>query len=204
MSKSFEEIRRLKKPNEVTVEIVLDPETSRVIDELERRYEREKRLDERQNRAQLAPNILKEIENLREQMEDDKVTFSFRDPGRQKFDALVDAFPPSEQDRKENQFQWDPDGFVPALIALAALDPKLSDVEAKEIYDEWGRGDVEALFNAALQASLEQASIPFTKRDTEAILASVQNLITPQKEESPTDSSQAVRISGWLRIEPRS
>ena len=189
MSKTFEEIRRLKKPNEVTVEIVLDPEASRVVDELERRYEREKRADERENRTVVAPGILKEIEKLKEQMEDDKVSFGFRDPGRQKFDALVDAFPPSDKDRKENQYQWDPNGFVPALISLAAIDPKLSDSEAQEIYDDWGRGDVEALFNAALQACLEQASIPFTKRDTEAILASVQNLISPEKEESPTDSS---------------
>lgn len=189
MSKSFEEIRRLKKPNEVTVDVVLDPETSRVIDELERRYERAKRLDKKQNRTPEAPGLLKEIEKLQEDVEEDKVTFAFRDPGRQKFDALVDAFPPSDKDRKENQYQWDPDGFVPALISLSAIDPKLSDVEAQEIYDEWGRGDVEALFNAALQACLEQASIPFTKRDTEAILASVQSLITPESEESPTDSS---------------
>lgn len=189
MSKSFEEIRRLKKPNEVSVEVLLNPDVSRTLEELERRYEKAKRLDERQNRPPEAPIILRQIEDLRLEMEDDKVVFVFRDPGRLKFDALVDAHPPTDKDRKENQYQWDPDGFVPALLSLAAIDPKLSIEEATEIYNEWGRGDVEALFNAALQASLEQASIPFTKRDTEAILASVRNLITPQNEESPTAST---------------
>lgn len=159
------------------------------MEELERRYERAKRFDSRENRTPEAPAILKEIEKIKDELEEDKVTFVFRDPGRQRFDALVDACPPTEKDRKENAYQWDPNKFVPALLSLSAIDPKLSDTEAQEIYDDWGRGDVEAMFGAALQACLEQASIPFTRRDTEAILASVQNSITQQKEESPTDSS---------------
>ena len=189
MSRTFDEIRQLKKPNEVTVELLLDPEVNRAIEELERRHERAVRGDTRHNRTPEAPGILKKLEKLRESLEDQKTTFVFRDPGRQKFDALVDAFPPTAKDKKENQYQWDPDAFVPALMSLCAVDPKLTDLQSAEIYNEWGRGDVEALFNAALQACLEQASIPFTKRDTDAILASVQNLITQQKEESPTDSS---------------
>lgn len=189
MGKSFDEIRRAKRPNEVSVELVLDPEMGRTLEELERRYEREKRLDAKENRTPKAPAILKEIESLQAQMEDDKVTFVFRDPGRQKFDALVDAHPPTEKERKELQFQWHPDDFVPALLALCAVDPKLSQQESIEIYNEWGRGDVEALFSAALQACLEQASIPFTKRDTDVILDSVRRLTTQQNEESPTASS---------------
>lgn len=192
MSKSFEEIRRLKKPNEVTVELLLDAEINRAIEELERRHERALRRDNKESRlshAPEAPQLEKQLEELRESAEDQKANFVFRDPGRQKFDALVDAFPPSAKDKKENQYQWDPDKFVPALLSLCAIDPKLSEAEGLEIYNEWGRGDVEALFNAALQASLEQASVPFTKRDTDEILASVQNLISQQKEESPTDSS---------------
>jgi len=189
LSRSFDEIRRAKKPNEVSVELVLNPELSRTVEELERRYAQEKRRDTKENRTPLAPGILKEIESLQEQMEDEQVTFVFRDPGRQKFDLLVDTYPPSDEDRKEKQYQWDPDGFVPALLALTSIDPKLSDSDATEIYNEWGRGDVEALVAAALQASLEQASVPFTKRDTEAILSSVRNLTTQQSEESPTDSS---------------
>ncbi len=159
------------------------------MEELERRYDIEKRKDAKDNRTPLAPAILKKIDSLQDEMEDEQVTFVFRDPGRQKFDLLVDAYPPSDADRKEKQYQWDPDGFVPALLALTSIDPKLSDDDAAEIYNEWGRGDVEALVAAALQASLEQASVPFTKRDTEAILSSVRNLTTQQSEESPTDSS---------------
>ena len=188
MSKSFDEIRQQKKPNEVSVELLLDVERTRVVEELERRYEKQKRLDLKVNETDKAPAILKELEQLREELEEDKATFVFRDPGRKKFETLVETFPPSAQQRKDD-FNWDPTKFIPGLLVLTAIDPKLTDEEAKEIYDEWGRGDVEALFNAALQVCLEQASIPFTKRDIEAILASVQNSTTQPKEESLTDSS---------------
>jgi hypothetical protein len=182
VGKSFEDIRRLKKPNEVSVEMILNPELTRTIDELERRHATAERRDKKENRTPVAPGLQKQIDELREQAEDEKVTFVFRDIGRRKFDALVEAFPPTPAQKKD-KFQWNPDGFVPALWSSAAIDPKMSDIDAQEIYDEWGRGDVEALFNAALQACLEQASVPFTRRDTEAIMDSVSNLITQQNEE---------------------
>jgi hypothetical protein len=185
--KSFADIKKLKRPNEVTVELVLDPEISRVITELSRRYEIEKRKDSKQNRPPEAPALLKELEALQLQAEEAKTVFIFKDPGRRKFDALVDSCPPSDEQKKE-KFQWDPDKFVPALIALASSDPAITTEDAQEIYDDWGRGDVEALFNTALQACLEVASVPFTKRDTDAILDSVRNLITQPNEESPTPS----------------
>ena len=188
MSKTFADIRQQKKPNEVSVELLLDPERSRAIDELERRYEKQKRLDSKVNETDKAPDILKEIESLRDEIEDDKATFMFRDPGRREFETLLEKHPPDAEEKKDGM-SWNADGFIPALLGLTAIDPKLTAIEASEIYDEWGRGDVEALFNAALQVCLEQASIPFTKRDIEAILASVQNSTTAPNEESPTDSS---------------
>ena len=188
MSKSFDEIRRQKKPNEVSIELLLDPERSRAIDELERRYEQQKRRDSKVNEAPLAPGILKEIEQLRDEIEADKAVFMFRDPGRKEFETLLEKHPPDKEE-KESGLSWSADGFIPALLSLTAIDPKLSAIEAKEIYDEWGRGDVEALFDAALQVCLEQASIPFTKRDIEGIMASVQNSTTQPNGESPTGSS---------------
>lgn len=188
MGKSFADIKKIKKPNEVSVELVLDPEISRLITQLSQKHEMEKRKDAKENRPPVAPKILKELEALQEKAEESKSVFTFKDPGRRKFDALVDACPP-DAEQKAKQYQWDVHKFVPQLIALCSLDPEISSEDADMIYDDWGRGDVEALFDAALQACLEVASIPFTKRDTESILASVQNLITPQNGESPTASS---------------
>jgi hypothetical protein len=188
LSKSFDEIRRLKKPNEVSVELLLDPDRNRTLEELQRRYEKEKRRDAKTNEPDVAPGILKQIEALQEEMEEDKVVFVFRDPGRKKFEDLVETHPPSDEQKKDD-YNWDPEGFIPALLTLCAIDPKLSEKDSMEIYDEWGRGDVEALFNAALQVCLEQASIPFTRRDIEGILASAQSSTTAASEESPTDTS---------------
>lgn len=194
-TKSFAEIKALKKPNEVSVEIILDPELTRALAELERRKLKTEREDQRENRAPKAPALQKEIDEILSQIDDSKVEFVFRDPGRKSFETLVEACPPDDaaiaEAKKLNESlpSWDPETFVPGLISLASWIPKLTLEEAQEIYDQWGRGDVEALFNTALQACLEQASIPFTRRDTDAILASVRNLITAQNKESPTPGS---------------
>jgi hypothetical protein len=190
--RSFADIKAMKKPNEVSVELILDPELTRTLTELERRLITEKRRDERENRAAKAPAIQKEIDALADKVEEAKVEFTFKDPGRQKFDELVEACPPTDDDKKRAKDSgdvppsWSPEKFVPGVLALASFDPDLTLDDAVEIYDKWGRGDVEALFNTALQTCLEQASVPFTRKDTDAILASVQNLITQQNEESPT------------------
>lgn len=189
MTRTFKEIQALKKPNETAVDILVDVDLNRTLSELARRYEKESRDDKKLNRPPKAPGILKELESLQGKLEESKVTFRFRDPGRRKFDALVDACPPTKEEKELHQFDWHPDTFVPALLALTAIEPELTEKEAQEIYNEWGRGDVEALFNTALQACLEQASIPFTRRGTDEILDSVRNLTTPPKEESPTLNS---------------
>lgn len=194
-NKSFADIKALKRPNEVSVEIILNPELTRSLEELERRKVREERDDAKFNRSPKAPGLQKQIDEILTQIEDSKVEFVFKDPGRKQFEALVDACPSSEADkaeaRKNNQPipGWDAETFVPGLLALASHQPELTLEEATEIYDLWGRGDVEVLFNAALQACLEQASIPFIKRGTDEILASVRNLITAQSEESLTPGS---------------
>ncbi len=191
MSKrSFADIKALKKPNEVSVEIILEPELTRTLAELQKRLHREERTDKRENRTPQAPKIQKEIDALMDRVEDSKAEFRFKDPGRKSFEALVDACPPTAEQKKlakesGDALTWDHEKFVPGLLALASDDPELSLEEAQEIYDTWGRGDVEALFNTALQACLEQASIPFTKRDTDEILSSVQSLITASNTESP-------------------
>lgn len=195
MGRSFADIKKLKKPNELSVEIILNAELTRALSELYEKHSAEKRKDSKENRPAKAPAIQKQIDALLDRIEEEKVTFTFRDCGRQKFDTLVDACPPTPTDKAQAKEAgqgvptWSPEKFVPALIHLTAIDPELTEEEAAEIYNTWGRGDVEALFNAALQVCLEQASIPFTRRDTDAILASVQSLITQQNEGSPTASS---------------
>lgn len=194
-SKSFADIKALKRPNEVSVEIILNPELTRSLEELERRKAKAERDDQKFNRAPQAPKLQKEIEEILAEIEDAKVEFIFKDPGRKEFEALVDACPPTKEQKEEAKANgqsapgWDSETFVPGLLALASHEPELTLDDATEIYDQWGRGDVEALFNTALQACLEQASVPFTKRGTDEILDSVRSLITASRAESPTPGS---------------
>lgn len=195
MSVSFKEIQKLKKPNETSIELVLEPELTRTLAELYRRHALEEGRDKKLNRAAVAPSIQKEIDALTDHIESAKVVFSFKDPGRKAFEDLIEACPPTDEEKAlakehgQSPPTWGTDSFVPGLLAIASLDPKLDLDEAREIYDNWGRGDVEALFNTALQACMETASIPFTRRDTEGILDSVRSLISQQSEGSPTDTS---------------
>ena len=193
--RTFADIKAMKKPNETSVEIILEPELTRLLGELQRRMVREERIDAKENRAPVAPRIQKEIDALTEQVEDVKTVFRFRDPGRKKFEELVESCPPTAAQKKaakeagDPQPSWDNGEFVPRLIALASLDPDLTLDDATEIYDNWGRGDVEALFDTALQACLEQASVPFTRRDIDAILSSVQSSTIASGKESLTPGS---------------
>lgn len=196
MSKrSFADIKALKKPNEVSVELILDPELTRTLAELQRRLVVEERLDRKENRAPVAPSIQKEIDALMDRVDASKVVFTFKDPGRKKFEELVEACPPTAEQKAQAkadgqpQPSWNVFEFVPGLLALTSEDPELSLEEANDIYDNWGRGDVEALFDTALQACMEQASVPFTKRDIEGILASVQNSTIASAKESLTAGS---------------
>ena len=197
---TIEEIRRLKRPNERSVSLVLDPEVSRNLKELERSYLREKRIDDRENRNPKAPAIAKAIEQLKDSAEE--ITFTFRDIGRKRFDAMIDEHPPTKEEKEQN-FQFHPDTFAPALLAATAVEPTMTPAEAQAIYDEWGQGEVNALFMTAIAACTERASIPFSKSGTDEILDSLSSSITPQVVESLTDGSLAGPTSGATTIEQR-
>lgn len=209
MTKKFEtdkpsiaEIRRLKKPNERSVTLILEPEILRQIKDLEKAYLREKRLDDRENRVPKAPAIQKAIESLRDEAEE--ITFTFRDIGRKRFDDLLNEHPPTKEEKEEKNYQYHPETFGPALLAATAIDPPMSIEDAQAIFDEWSQGEVEALFMTALAACTERASVPFSRTDTEEILSSLSNSITVLPEESLTDGSLAGQTNGPTTTEPKS
>ena len=197
MSKKFEsdtptieEIRRVKKPNERSISLVLNPELLRQMKDLERAYLREQRMDQKENRAPKAPRIKKTMEALEEEAAEYEVTFIFRDIGRKRFDDMIEEHPPTEQEKKlDPPFQYHPDIFAPALMAATAVQPTMTLQQATDIYDEFGQGEITALFMTALAACTERASVPFTRTDTDEILASLSSLTSAVSEESPTDDS---------------
>lgn len=175
-SPSLAEIRRRKKPNRVSCQIPLDPEISRQISEKERELERERNRVKRNVGKSLAEanpttKLEEELEALWDQAEGAIATFWFQDCGRKKYDDLVTEHPPTKEQRDEwkegggeGNLAYDPNTFVPALIALTAVDPVISLEEANEICDEWSTGDVTTLFNSAISACIVQAPVPLSRR----------------------------------------
>ena len=185
---TLEEIRRLKKPNRQTVEILLDPEMADDIKRLEKDLRDARRLDARENRNPQAPGIEKQLETLQEEALEYTAEFVFQDIGRKRFEDLIKAYPPSEEE-KEAGNQWDPEAFAPALVAATAFQPEMTIEEASDLLNEWGHGEAEALFTAALLVCTERAPVPFTRASTGTTPTPDLSSTTALSGESPTDGS---------------
>lgn len=182
---SYSEIKRLKKPNRRDVDIVLDPELARLIRDKERQIEQSKTVRVGKSLAESADTLQKELDDLWANSDGLVANFVFEDPGKKRFDDLVTAHPPTKDQTEEwkreggeGNLSFNPDTFVPALIALTCVSPKLDLDEAVEICEEWGNGDVGLLFATAMLVCQEPAVAPLSPRsktDTVATSSSDSN-----------------------------
>ncbi len=174
---SLRNILDSKKKHERGVEVMLDSALAASIREQEAQLEKLQRRKKRKGHD-LADEVSNEIaqieadlEELWEEAEGLAITFTFRDVGRKPFDDLVLAHPatPDQKKRVEDMgggmLEYNVDTFPPALMSATSLDPKMTLEEATEIFNDWGAGDVEALFATALMVCRERTSIPLSKRD---------------------------------------
>ena len=90
--------------------------------------------------------------------------FTLRAIGSKAYDVLVSVYPPTAEQKKE-AMTYDPDKFGPALIAACSVIPSLTPNEAKELWesDAWSRGEVMALFVAAVEVNSKGLDVPFTE-----------------------------------------
>jgi hypothetical protein len=83
---------------------------------------------------------------------DDKteVEFVFRGIGRKAFDDLAAANPSDD-----SGLNWDPETFAPALVAASCEQPKMSEQDVREIWDdpEWSYQECDQLFAGALSVN---------------------------------------------------
>lgn len=159
--------------------MVLDPEMSKLISNKEMEIERAKARDSQTKRAgkSLADGsdiakMEKELEELNERAGDYMVEFTFQDIGMKRYDDLVTSCPPSKEQKErwkeeggEGSLAYDPDEFVPRLIAQCSFQPKITVEEAFELMndEQWGLSDITRMFNAAQTACLAGAPIPLSR-----------------------------------------
>jgi hypothetical protein len=188
---TIKDILKSKRRNRISVDIALDPTLKPHIQKLERELRQARRDDQRENRPPQAPQIAKRLEQVEQELEDSIVTLTFEDIGRARFEALIESHPPTDDQIKRHgdSLSWNPETIAPVLIAACSADPEISLEEAEQICEEWSTGDVQLLFNAALQVCLETASVPFTKTAFEETLSFDENSNIVPIEESPTPGS---------------
>lgn len=173
------EIIAAKRPNKRSVDIPTDPEIALKITQKEAEIEQAMRAHARKVGQSLADGspaaelaqLEEELEALWDEAADSIVTFTFQDIGRKKYDDLVTAHPPTDEQKEEwkanggeGTLAYNVETFPTALIAAASFEPKITVKQADQIFEDWGNGECQLLFGAATAACLGMAAAPKSRR----------------------------------------
>lgn len=98
--------------------------------------------------------------------EPQEIELTFTSIGSKAYDKLVAKHPPTAEQRLEGS-TYNPDTFIPALISVCMTDPEMSDAQAKQLWtsESWSRGDLMAIFGAAMGVNNQGVDVPFSERD---------------------------------------
>lgn len=176
---TFDHLVGKKKPLQRTIPIVLDPELA---DEYEiARKDRDllrTRLELRSDDLEVAARLEqaeKRVAEVEERLTDAEgvVWVTFRGVGRARYDALVEAHPPSaEQQLKAKQqlgtdekLMWNPDTFPPALIAMSLVEPQLTEVQVLKLWtsEEWNQAELANLLTTAMEVNSTRRTVELGK-----------------------------------------
>lgn len=96
--------------------------------------------------------------------EGEEWTLLFRAIGSAEYDRLITKFPPTADQRREGM-SYDVDRFGPTLLSKVCVDPVLTVEDARAIWtsDEWNRGELGALFTAAVEICNRGFDLPPTE-----------------------------------------
>lgn len=83
-------------------------------------------------------------------------------------DSLQAKHPPTQAQRIEGA-AYNRNTFPPALVAACSVEPKISEAEARDIWqsDDWSSGELTTLFQAVSDLCLRGLDIPFTETGSE-------------------------------------
>lgn len=162
---TFDQIKERKKlPTEI-VPIVLDGAWGQEMIEAQTTVQAlEAAARTRPSDTTLTPQIEEataKLDALIEQRSEKVADFKFKALGRDRYERLIKAHPPTKDQRTEAARQqrnvtWNEDTFPPALISACLISPKMTEAQVRELLDddEWNEADCGALFTGAQQACL--------------------------------------------------
>lgn len=214
-SPDWSEIKARKKPNEVFVALLFEPEIKHRIDAKAAEVAAARWAAKQNTQGLDKPSSLKieqELDALYEEANDYMVSFIFQDIGRKRYEDLNQKHLPDDAQRKlwkdageKGVLAHDIYTFPPALVAACSiaptdkhredwkgpgvLGPKITEEKAAEIWADWSDGDIELLWMGAYSACKEQTSAPLSRRAIAQMMDSASNSTIALNGESPTPSS---------------
>jgi len=156
-------IGRVKMPVR-SVTICLDGDLQAEHDELTAELE----LVRRENPAKMGDTsegkqIADRIGEIEAEMRKSEQTFKFKGLNKNALNVLYKRFPP----KKDSNQTWDIDAGAFALLAAAAVEPTMSEDQAKGLIDAISYGQVDKLVGCAWVASTGSTATPLSARASE-------------------------------------
>lgn len=150
-----------------SVSICLDADLQAEHDELSEKLERLRRATPTGKMSQggEARQVAERITDLEEQMRESEVTFKFRGltkAGRLKIEA---RFPPP--DPNPDNLRWNVNEGAYALVAASAVEPTMTEQQAKNLLAVLDEGRADRLVNTAWLATTGSTQVPFSVRASE-------------------------------------
>jgi hypothetical protein len=158
-------LKKQKQPTRRKVTIIMDSDAAEEYREANQEWGMAQLMfpetseDPRPEKAQQEFNRVKaRYEAAREEAERASITFKFQSIGRSAFKAMLDEYPPTDEqvakaEKDGDQYDWDPETFPAALVAAASYEPNLTEENVREMWDspDWSGAELNDLFVAALQ-----------------------------------------------------
>ena len=175
MSKSYADIKKRKKPVIKKVLIALDGEKADDFNEARSRLEdlEQQALDNPKDKD-IQSDLIEakdKFNELKETIDDDLIEFSFRSIGRRRYEEIFEECPPTTKQKQEaakngeEEPQWNPETFPPAIIAASIVDPEMSEDDVYDMWEstDWNQAELTSLFLAALTANAERKVVDLGK-----------------------------------------
>lgn len=96
-------------------------------------------------------------------LDETTVTLRFQQIGRKTYDALLREHPPRDNDPDDKDAPYHSETFAPALVAASCVEPKMTEEQVVELFEEWNTSELMDLFMAAMEVNTQRRVVNLGK-----------------------------------------
>lgn len=176
---TWDHLKSAKKPLEIRVPVYLDGDPidrlEKIRDDVERAKTREMALKDTPAHGDALYDLTRleaEVCAVEEAVRESTAWFVIRKPtpqGRKRYEALVEAHPPTGEQVQEANDQgqerppYNAETFAPALLSMSCAEPLLTVEEASDLFDDWSVTECSELFVACLRVNTGRRTVDLGK-----------------------------------------